>query len=443
MASLAALTDSQEIREEFASLAEEFFALHHPQVEFRPGVDPVPVTGKVLDAQDLKHLIEASLDMWLTAGRFAQQFERRFARAIGCRSSLLVNSGSSANLLAFSALTSPALGERAIKPGDEVITVAAGFPTTVNPILQNGCVPVFLDVDIPTYNIETRLLEETITDKTKAVMIAHTLGNPFEVDTIRRFCDEHNLWLIEDTCDALGATYAGKEVGTFGELATASFYPAHHITTGEGGAVMINAPRLHRLVESFRDWGRDCWCGPGCDDTCKKRFGWQLGDLPAGYDHKYTYSHIGYNMKATDWQAALGVSQIEKLPGFVETRRENFAYLWRGMADIQDFFILPKVTPGSLPSPFGFPLAVRPGAPFTRDQIVQALEKHKIGTRLLFGGNLLRQPGYRNIPHRVVGDLTNTDFVMERVFWIGVWPGLGHAHLDYVLDTIHDFVFAQ
>lgn len=437
MAAVAALNlPAQAIRDEILDRAVAYFEAAFPARPFRPGVDPVPVTGKVLDSNDLVQLLDASLDLWLTAGRHHRQFERELARTVGSRSSLMVNSGSSANLVALSALTSPKLGERQLKPGDEVISVAAGFPTTVNPILQNGLVPVFLDIDIPTYNVDVRRLEEAISPKTKAIMLAHTLGNPFNLEAISKVAKAHNLWLIEDSCDALGATYNGQNVGTFGDLATLSFYPAHHITTGEGGAVLVNGAGLHRLVESFRDWGRDCWCEPGCDNTCKNRFGQQLGQLPTGYDHKYTYSHIGYNLKATDMQAAIGRSQLGKLDGFVEKRRANWLFLHDALAPIEQFLILPEATPNSEPSPFGFPIAIRPEAPFTRDQMVRHLEDRKIGTRLLFGGNLLKQPGYAGIPHRAVGDLTQTDFVMNNVFWIGVWPGLTSTHLDYIVESI-------
>jgi CDP-6-deoxy-D-xylo-4-hexulose-3-dehydrase len=334
-------------------------------------------------------------------------------------------------------LTSPQLGERALHPGDEVITVAAGFPTTVNPILQNNLVPVFIDVTIPTYNVDVTQLDAALSSKTRAVMIAHTLGNPFDLEAVSAFCKQHNLWLIEDCCDALGATYNGKSVGTYGDIATVSFYPAHHITMGEGGAVLTDNPKLKKLIESFRDWGRDCWCETGKDNTCGVRFEHQLGDLPFGYDHKYIYSHIGYNLKATDMQAAIGVAQLQKLPAFIEARRANFTYLHAGLGDLQEFFILPEAAPNSQPSWFGFPIAVRPEAPFTRNQLIQFLESRKIGTRLLFGGNLVRQPAYRNVPYRIVGSLENADFVMNQVFWIGVYPGLTRPMLDYVIESFH------
>lgn len=427
------------LRQSILDLGREFFAASHPERTFRPGVDPVPVTGKVLDAEDLVYLLDASMDMWLTAGRFARDFERDFAQAMGVRSALLVNSGSSANLVAVSALTSPHLGDKRCRPGDEVITVAAGFPTTVNPILQNRLIPVFLDVTVPTYNVDVALLEEAITPRTRAIILAHTLGNPFDLAAVTALAKKHDLWLIEDTCDAIGSTYAGRQVGTFGEMATCSFYPAHHITLGEGGAVLCNAPRMRRIVESIRDWGRDCWCEPGCDATCGKRFDWQIGDLPHGYDHKYTYSHVGYNLKATDMQAAIGVSQLHKLPAFAATRRENFSYLHAALKPLEDYLVLPEATADSDPCWFGFPIAVRPGAPFTRDELTIHFNERKIATRLLFGGNLTRQPAYKDAEYRVVGDLANTDFVMTNVFWVGVYPGLTTAHLDFMVETLHDY----
>lgn len=407
--------------------------------DFVPGVSPVPVAGRVFDASDVQSLVDAALDFWLTAGRFADQFESDFARQSGNRFALLVNSGSSANLVALSCLTSPALGERRLRPGDEVITVAAGFPTTVNPIVQNGLVPVFVDVTVPTYNVDVVQLEAARSPRTRAVVLAHTLGNPFDLEVVTAFVKKHHLWLIEDCCDALGARYAGMPVGTFGDLATYSFYPAHHITMGEGGAVATDRPQLKKLAESFRDWGRDCWCAPGKDNTCGKRFGHQLGQLPPGYDHKYTYSHIGYNLKATDLQAAVGVAQLQKLPGFIAARRRNFTHLLTGLRGLEDYLILPHATAGAEPSWFGFALAVRANAPFTREQLVRHLEDRKIGTRLLFGGNLTRQPAYRGVAHRVVGDLKNSDYVMNHVFWIGVYPGLTAPMLDFVVDTIHAF----
>ncbi len=431
---------SDELRQQILALVHEFHAEQFPQRAFVPGESVVPVSGKVVDGNDIGAVVESGLDAWFTTGRWAKEFERKLARFVGVRSASLVNSGSSANLVALSALTSPKLGERALKPGDEVITVAAGFPTTVNPILQNRCVPVFIDVTLPNYEIDVTMLEAARSEKTKAVMIAHTLGNVFDVDAVTAFCKKYNLWLVEDTCDALGSEWKGRRVGTFGDIATISFYPAHHITMGEGGAVLTDKPLLKTLIESFRDWGRDCWCEPGMDNTCGKRFDWQLGTLPCGYDHKYTYSHVGYNLKATDMQAALGVSQLEKLPHFIERRKENFRYLRAKLEPLSDVLMLPDATPGADPSWFGFPISVREDAPFKRDQLTKTLEANKIGTRLIFAGNLVRQPAYEGWEYRVVGDLKNADFVMNQSFWIGVFPGLTTEMLDFMVQVITEFV---
>ena len=438
------MTDSSsELRQQILQLAERYFEETFPSRPFVAGESSVPVAGKVLDAADLCSLLDASLDCWLTTGRFAAQFERKFARYFDVRGASLVNSGSSANLLALSCLTSPKLGERRLRPGDEVITVAAGFPTTVNPIIQNRCVPVFLDITVPTYQADASQLEAAISDRTRAIMIAHTLGNPYDLDRVAEFAKQHNLWLVEDSCDALGATYKGRKVGTFGDLATVSFYPAHHITMGEGGAVVTNSPLLKTLVESFRDWGRDCWCEPGKDNTCGKRFDWQFGELPHGYDHKYTYSHIGYNLKMTDMQAALGLSQLKKLPGFISARRKNFQQLYEGLKPLEDVLVLPESTPDAEPSWFGFPIGVRENAPFRREELIRELESKHIGTRLLFGGNLTRQPAYKDVEFRVIGDLKNTDYVMNNVFWIGLYPGLTEEMLDYTINTIFEFCKRQ
>jgi CDP-6-deoxy-D-xylo-4-hexulose-3-dehydrase len=426
----------QEILRLVAAYADEAFA---PKA-FVPGQTSVPVAGRVFDAADVGSLVDSALDFWLTTGRFAQQFEREFARFLGIRHAILCNSGSSANLLAISALTSPKLADRRLQPGDEVITVAAGFPTTINPIIQNGLVPVFLDIELSTYGIQVEQLAEAISPRTRAVMMAHTLGNPFNLDAVLDVVKRHNLWLIEDNCDALGSRYRGKLTGTFGDMSTVSFYPAHHMTMGEGGCVATEHPKLKVLIESFRDWGRDCWCDPGKDNTCGKRFDWQLGDLPYGYDHKYIYSHIGYNLKATDMQAAVGVSQLKKLPKFIEARKRNWQMLYDGLKPLEEFFLLPQPTPHSDPSWFGFPLTIRKGAPFNRNDLIRFLSQRKIDTRLLFSGNLTLQPAYRHIPHRVAGALTNTDCVTYRSFWIGVYPGLTEEMLEYVVQSFQDFL---
>ncbi len=431
---------AEQLKQQILELTAQYHAEAFPQREFVPGVSAVPVSGKVIRADDMKAVVESALDGWFTTGRWAKDFEKKLARFFGLRSASLVNSGSSANLVALSALTSPKLGARALKPGNEVITVAAGFPTTVNPIFQNKLVPVFVDVILPTYEIDVSKLEEARSEKTKAVMIAHTLGNVFNVGAVSEFCKKYNLWLVEDCCDALGATFNGQKVGTFGDIATVSFYPAHHITMGEGGAVLTDKPALQVLIDSFRDWGRDCWCEPGVDNTCGKRFDWQLGTLPCGYDHKYTYSHVGYNLKATDMQAALGVAQIAKLPEFIERRKANFAYLKNALQPMEEFLQLPVAGENADPSWFGFPVGVKEGAPFTRDQLTRALEAKKIGTRLVFAGNLTRQPAYEGWEYRVVGEMPNTDYVMNNVFWVGVFPGLTEPMLDFIVETVTEFV---
>jgi CDP-6-deoxy-D-xylo-4-hexulose-3-dehydrase len=430
------IAKKDELRSRILDLVAEYCTEAFPPQSFRSGESSVPISGKVFDSAEVRLLVDSALDFWLTTGRYAAQFESSFARWFGLRGCALVNSGSSANLLAISALTSAKFGERRLQAGDEVITVAAGFPTTLNPILQNHLVPVFVDVTLPTYNVDVAQLEAAVSPRTRAIVLAHTLGNPFDLDAVTAFARRHGLWLIEDCCDAVGSTYRGRKVGTFGDLATTSFYPAHHITMGEGGAVLTNQPLLKSLVESFRDWGRDCWCAPGCDNTCGKRFAWQLGELPCGYDHKYTYSHIGYNLKMTDMQAAIGVAQLQKLDGFVAARRRNFQILRQGLAELEEFFLLPEPTVGTDPSWFGFPIAVRPGGPFSRNQVIAWLEQRKIATRLLFGGNLIRQPAYRDCRFRVTASLEVTDFVMENVFWIGLYPGLSEAALAYTVESL-------
>ena len=430
---------SENLDSKIDNLVADAFTELHPPKAFVPGETSIPVTGKVFGREELQAATRASLDFWLTSGPYTEEFESRFAKVVGMRHAFMVNSGSSANLLALSALTSRAHGERALKPGDEVITVAAGFPTTVTPILQNGLVPVYVDVDPETYVAIDEQMEAAVSSKTKAIMMAHTLGNPFNLDFVQALAKKHNLWLIEDSCDGLGGTYRGQNLGSFGDLSTFSFYPAHHITTGEGGAVFVKSPLVKKQVDSFRDWGRDCYCETGCDNTCLKRFEWKLGELPEGYDHKYIYSHIGYNLKATDIQAALGLSQLDKLDMFVERRKENFNYLFKQLQGTEGL-LLPKATENSDPSWFGFPITLDPKHPVNREELLRFLDSRKIGTRLMFAGNIMRQPAYLNQDFRVVGELTNTDIVMKRTFWVGTYPGLTNPMLDYIAESIKDFV---
>ena len=428
-----------EIRKKILDLVKVYSDINFVDSNFIEGITEVPVSGKVIGILELQNMVEASLDGWLTTGRFNTNFEERLAAFLGIKCLLTVNSGSSANLIAFSTLTSAKLKERSIQKGDEVITVAAGFPTTVNPIIQFGAIPVFVDVKIPTYNVNEDLVESAITKKTKAIMLAHTLGNPFNVKRIKEICEKHGLWLIEDSCDALGSKFNNQYVGTFGDLATLSFYPAHHITMGEGGAVFTNSKKLERIAESFRDWGRDCYCEPGKDNTCNKRFGWKLGDLPFGYDHKYTYSHLGYNMKITDMQAACGLAQLDRLEGFIKKRKENFNFLYKNLKDLEEFLILPEPEKNSEPSWFGFPLTLKKKNRYNRNDLVKYLNDYKIGTRLLFSGNLTKQPYMKNINFKVHGNLENTDLIMENTFWIGLYPGLSKQHLEYSVLKIKSF----
>jgi len=430
------------LRHQILQLVSEFALLKSQPTDFVPGTSPVPVSGKVLDSRDFSSLVGAALDGWLTYGEHAENFERALAKYVGVRGALLVNSGSSANLVALSALTSAKLGEKRLRAGDEVITVAMGFPTTVNPIVQNGLIPVFVDVSIPTYDAVIEQIKEAVSPKTRAIMMAHTLGNPFDVDAIKEICKKNNLWLIEDNCDALGSMYKGAKTGSFGDLATVSFYPAHHITTGEGGAVLSKSPLIRRQLESFRDWGRDCYCATGQDNTCQKRFSWQLGSLPEGYDHKYIYSHIGYNLKGTDLQAALGLTQLEKIDSFHDARKKNFKFLYEALVKVPDF-ILPQATPHSDPSWFGFPITLKDESPINREDLLRHLDARLIGTRLMFAGNILRQPGYVDIPRRVVGNLENADRIMRRSFWLGVYPGLTKPMLEYVVENILEFIDAK
>ncbi len=427
------------IKQQIFDLVEQYSELHFAARPFAAGTSVVPPSGKVLGATELKNMVEASLDGWLTTGRFNEAFEKRFAEFVDVPYALTTTSGSSANLLAFTALTSHKLGDRALKPGDEVITVAAGFPTTVNPVLQNGLVPVFVDVDIPTYNIDANKIEAAVSPRTRAIMVAHTLGNPFDLDAVMAIARKYNLWVIEDCCDALGSRYKGRHVGSFGHIATCSFYPAHHITMGEGGMIFTKDSNLRTIIESFRDWGRDCYCGPGKDNTCGKRFGWQLGSLPFGYDHKYTYSHLGYNLKITDMQAACALAQMDRLPGFIEARKHNFSFLKERLKSCEEFLILPEATAGSEPSWFGFPITVRESAGIARVELLKYLDQYKIGTRLLFAGNLTRQPYFDGRTYRISGELTNTDIIMHDTLWIGVYPGLNEDMLSFVVGKIEAF----
>ena len=427
------------LRQEISKLVEQYANVALASKPFVAGETVIPPSGKVIGARELQLMIEASLDGWLTTGRFNAEFEKKLAEFIGVKFLLSVNSGSSANLVAFSTLTSPKLGERAIKKGDEVIGVAAGFPTTVNPIVQFGAIPVFVDVDMATHNINADLIEAAITPKTKAIMLAHTLGNPFNLGKVKALCEKYNLWLVEDCCDALGATYDGKLVGTFGDIATLSFYPAHHITMGEGGAVFTNNPMLKVIAESFRDWGRDCYCAPGCDNTCGNRFGQKYGSLPQGYDHKYVYAHLGYNLKITDMQAACGLAQLERAQDFIDTRKRNFALLKERLSSLSEFLEIAEATPNSDPSWFGFPATLKESSGVKRVDLLKYLDQHKIGTRLLFAGNLTRQPYFQNLEYRVVGELTNTDRTMNQTFWLGVQPSLGQEHFDFVGEKLEEF----
>jgi CDP-6-deoxy-D-xylo-4-hexulose-3-dehydrase len=434
------MNKAEQLRAQILNLVSEYHAEAFPERPFLGGISNVPVSGKVFDQNELKLLVDSSLDFWLTTGRYAEKFEKSFAKVMGMKHAMLCNSGSSANLLAVSALTSPRLGKRALKEGDEVITAAAGFPTTVNPILQNRLTPVFVDVELATYDSSVEKIEAAIGPKTKAIVMAHTLGNPFDIAGVMELAKQHKLFVVEDTCDAVGAKFNGQPVGSFGDLSTTSFYPAHHITMGEGGCVLVNKASMKKIVESLRDWGRDCWCPPGVDNTCGRRFDWQLGELPYGYDHKYVYSHVGYNLKMTDMQAAVGVAQLDKLDGFIQARNSNFNKIYAGLKDLQEFLILPEATKNSEPSWFGFPITVKEDAPFTRFELVQHIESRRIGTRQLFGGNLLRQPAYLKSPMRVVGDLANADFITENTFWIGVYPGLTDEMINYMIEIISEFV---
>lgn len=430
----------KQLRKEIFNKVKKLYKLKKDQEKFIPGKTRIPYAGRIYDGKEMINLVDASLDFWLTAGRYAAKFEKEFAEFLGSKYCLLTNSGSSANLLAVSALTSLKLGERRLKPGDEVITTACGFPTTLNPIIQNNLIPVFVDINLENYNIQAEKIEKAISKKTKAIFVAHTLGNPVDLGKILRIIRKYNLWFIEDNCDALGSVYKGKYTGTFGDISTFSFYPAHQITMGEGGAVLTNNPLLKKIIASFRDWGRDCWCDPGYDNTCKKRFGWKLGKLPFGYDHKYIYSHIGYNLKITDLQAAIGVAQLEKLPEFIKKRQENWHKLYEIFKKYEKYFVLPRAEKNSLPCWFGFPLLVKQKALFTRNEIVNYLEENKIATRMLFGGNLTKQPAYEKIKCWIFESLENTDLVMNNLFWLGVYPGISVEMIEYINKKIKEFI---
>ncbi len=431
--------DSAKLRQDILELVKKYYTQSHSKKIFQPGKSIVPVSGRVYDSNAMQALVASSLDFWLTTGKFNAEFEKRLGQFLEANFVLTTNSGSSANLLAISSLTSEQLGDKALKPGDEIITVAVGFPTTVNPIIQNNLIPVFVDVSLPTYIVDQEQIENAISDKTKAIIFAHTLGNAFDIDSITTLAKKHNLWLVEDCCDALGTTYNGKKVGTFGDISTLSFYPAHHITMGEGGAVCTNNPKLKKIIASLRDWGRDCYCDPGKSNTCGKRFDWELGEMPKGYDHKYTYSHIGYNLKITDMQAAVGLAQLEQLLEFIEKRKLNFKLLKEGLSSFEDFIILPSPTPKSDPSWFGFPITVREDAPFSKNELINFLTQKFIDTRPLFAGNIIKQPYFKNIKYRIVGDLKNTDLIMNNCFWIGVYPGVTNEMLKYIITQFNDF----
>lgn len=433
------MESEKQFRKEIFSRVKKLYQLRKKENKFIPGKNQINYAGRIYDEKEMINLVDASLDFWLTAGRYAKQFENDFAKFLGLKYCLLTNSGSSANLLAISALTSLKLGKKRLKPGDEIITTACGFPTTLNPIIQNNLIPVFIDIDLRTYNIQTEKIKKAISKKTKAIFVAHTLGNPVKLDKILAIAKKYNLWFIEDNCDSLGSKYKSRYTGSFGHISTCSFFPAHHITMGEGGAVLTSDPLLKKIIASFRDWGRDCWCESGYNNTCKKRFSWQLGKLPFGYDHKYIYSHIGYNLKITDMQAAVGIAQLKKLPFFIKKRKENFNLIYKFLEQYKKYLILPKIEKNSEPSWFGFPILVKETSPFTRNEIVNYLEKNKIATRMLFGGNLIKQPAYQNIKKRIIGTLKNTDLVMNNLFWIGVYPGITKKKMNYIIWTFNRF----